>query len=373
MYLEWFVTSHATAQHDVASLRAALPSANLVRFVGVLWKDSIKESDGLECSTDDASQGYLDATCLQYMDELIAKATDAGLFLILSARAKYAAGWSWPDEPDVFHDSELRRRYLAMWAFLVARYASWDRVVGFEIMSEPRSKVVSQRDVTEFMAAGCAVVRAHDARALCVVGPAPYYKVWELTEAILLPIPNVLYTFDFFLPWKFVSSDSAKSAATFPATFPCQDVYDTWWRGHCASAAEKVVVDAAWINATIERIPAALRLARSVPVYCNQWGVKAEVYESRGRFAYARALLDALMYHNIPSTYWLWRSMEKAGRATDEPVWGFELVRNNGVDPEALDAPMVALLEGRFRVGAGYLQPRATNVTESRALRNRRR
>ena len=65
--------------------------------------------------------------------------------------------------------------------------------------------------------------------------------------------------------------------------------------------------------------------------------------------------------------------MEKAGRATDEPVWGFELVRNNGVDPEALDAPMVALLEGRFRVGAGYLQPRATNVTESRALRNRRR
>jgi hypothetical protein len=200
MYLEWFMTSHATAQRDVALLRTALPSANVIRFVGVLWKDSIKESDGLECSTDDATHGFLDETCLRHMDELIAQATAAGLHVILSARAKYAAGWAWPEEPDVFHDADLRRRYYAMWAFLVSRYASWDRVVGYEIMSEPRSKVVSQREVTEFMAGGCAVVRAHDERALCVVGPAPYYKVWELTDEIVLPLPNVLCMLQRFQP-----------------------------------------------------------------------------------------------------------------------------------------------------------------------------
>jgi hypothetical protein len=143
MYLEWFMRSHSTAQHDAVNLRATLPSANLVRFVGVLWKDSIKESDGLECSTDDPSLGYLDAECLRYMDELIEQITGAGLFLILTARAKYAAGWSWPEQPDVWHDAGLRRRYYSMWAFVSRRYASWDRVVGYEIMSEPRSKARS--------------------------------------------------------------------------------------------------------------------------------------------------------------------------------------------------------------------------------------
>ena len=44
---------------DIAHLRASLPAANAVRFVGLLWKDSIKESDGLECSTDDESNGYM--------------------------------------------------------------------------------------------------------------------------------------------------------------------------------------------------------------------------------------------------------------------------------------------------------------------------
>jgi hypothetical protein len=79
-------------------------------------------------------------------------------------------------------------------------------------------------------------------------------------------------------------------------------------------------------------------------VYCNQWGVKNEVLESRGRLAYASALLSALKYHGIPSTFWIWRSMAKSGRDTEAPVWGFELVHNNGQSPETLDHPMAAVL-----------------------------
>ena len=187
-------------------------------------------------------------------------------------RAKYAAGWDWPAHPDVFHDAELRRKYYAMWAFVAARYRSWGRVAGYEIMSEPRTKVVPQqqarggcpatrgtertpprdhrarerprdlahhllhahqrhqrhpRQVMAFMRGGCDVLRAEDPRALCVVGPAPYYKAWELTDAVLLPsTPNVLYTFDFFVPWKFVASDSAKDAAAFPGSYPCNQARD---------------------------------------------------------------------------------------------------------------------------------------------------
>jgi hypothetical protein len=130
---------------DVPHLRRSLPAANAVRFVGLLWHDSIMESDGLEprlthcpayliraldsswrvhcnlhairarfswwralvclwaagleCSTQDASLGYLDAECVRYMDALITQATEAGLWVILAARAKYAAGW-WLGQPD---------------------------------------------------------------------------------------------------------------------------------------------------------------------------------------------------------------------------------------------------------------------------------
>jgi hypothetical protein len=50
MYLEWRIGGiyEDKAATDVPTLRAKLPGANLVRFVGVLWKDSIKETDGLE-------------------------------------------------------------------------------------------------------------------------------------------------------------------------------------------------------------------------------------------------------------------------------------------------------------------------------------
>ena len=52
MYFEWMLPPlyDGKAAADVANLRSHIPSANLVRFVGILWKDSIKESDGVECS-----------------------------------------------------------------------------------------------------------------------------------------------------------------------------------------------------------------------------------------------------------------------------------------------------------------------------------
>ena len=79
----------------------------------------MKSSDGLECSTSDASHGYISADCVRYIDALIQQATDAGLWVILAARAKYAAGWS---GPDVWHDHTMRRQMIAMWRWIANRY-----------------------------------------------------------------------------------------------------------------------------------------------------------------------------------------------------------------------------------------------------------
>ena len=203
LYLEWYKNQYGALQSgssalDIAHLRRSVPAANVVRFVALLWKDSIKASDGLECSTEDASQGYLDPTCLAYIDALITQATDAGLWVIIAARAKYAAGWGL-GQPDVWSSPELRRKMLAMWTFIAERYKHTERIAGFEIMSEPRTKTVAQPRVTQFMREGCEAVHAVDPRSLCVVGPRPYYKLWELTSQVLQPTgSNTLYTFDFF-------------------------------------------------------------------------------------------------------------------------------------------------------------------------------
>lgn len=204
MYLQWYRSFYASAVLDVPHLRQAVPAANCVRFVALLWHDANVPTDGLECASDDAANGYVKEVCLRYMDALVQQATDAGFWVIIAARAKYAAGWG--GGQDVWNSPWLKEQMYAMWDFVARRYAHTDRIAGYEIMSEPRNKGVSQGAVRDFYAEGCRTVHAHDAAALCVVGPRPYYKLWELGDEIVLPQKEqILYTFDFFVPNHFVT------------------------------------------------------------------------------------------------------------------------------------------------------------------------
>ena len=185
-------------------------------------------------------------------------------------------------------------------------------------MSEPRTKTVPQDRVRDFMREGCEAVHLEDPRALCVVGPRPYYKLWELSDDVLQPVgSNTLYTFDFFVPKNFVMSDTIKNrnqycdggrpgclGAYFPSKWPCKDVYDTWWRGKpgCHSSTAQVMVDDEWIRRTLQQYAAGFASKHNVPVHCNQWGVKNEVYDENGRQRYAKAMLDVFTQHAISST-----------------------------------------------------------------------
>ncbi|KAL1500339.1 hypothetical protein AB1Y20_013003 [Prymnesium parvum] len=375
MYLEWYRNAYAAVRSgssalDIPHLRRAVPAANTIRFVGLLWKDSIKSSDGLECSTDDPSTGYFDEECMRFIDSLITQATEAGLWVILTARAKYAAGWDPPEaQNDVWSDPKLKHMYYEMWRHVARRFRWTDRIAGYEIMSEPRTKTESQASVRDFIRGACEVVHSEDPGALCVVGPRPYYKLWELTEDVLQPTgSNTLYTFDFFVPKTFVMSDTDKESkrdcaqgencegAMFPALYPCREVYETWWHGKpgCQDGDSMVDVNARWIKEILQKYAFDFGRKHGVPVYCNQWGVKDEVLEANGRLRYAEAVLDAFTDLGIASTYWIWRSYTKGGRDVHEPVWGFELAHNDGPH-EALDGAMLTTLQAGFlRTGRKY-------------------
>jgi hypothetical protein len=186
MFLTYYMEL-PSARQDILWLRESMPSANVIRLVGVLWHDSTGPEDGLECGTDDRTHGYMSAECVRALDRLIGEATAAGLWVILTARAKYAAGWGWPGEPDVWHSPELVERYYVMWGWIAQRYSTWERIAGYEIMSEPRTKDAPAERVASFMRGGCDAVHRSDPRALCVVGPAPYYKVKIRPHAHSLP------------------------------------------------------------------------------------------------------------------------------------------------------------------------------------------
>ena len=360
-YLEWYSRYHDTAVYDVQHLREAIPAANVVRFVALLWHDSNGPDDGMECSADDPQHGYLRHRCLTLIRAAVQQITDAGLWVIITARAKYAAGYTWPDDPDVFHNSELRRRFYDMWRFIAREFSGTDYIAGYEVMSEPRTRSVSQKDVMSFMAGGCDAVHEADPRALCVVGPAPYYKMWTLPDVVLPGArQNIMFTFDFFVPKAFVMSNSASfltngdDPPSFPAQYSCKDVYDTWWRERCGSPDDMVLVDADFVMEVMQTFAGKLRQRLNAPVYCNQWGVKNEVWHSQGRLQYARALLAAFARENISSTYWIWRSYAKGGRDVGAAEWGFELVHNPGHDdngqllPELLEPAMTATLQAGF-------------------------
>jgi hypothetical protein len=156
--------------------------------------------------------GYLKNECIESFDKVIRWATDAGLWTTLTFRGAVAAGGgnnpAAKAYPNVFTNETLRLQFYAMWRFLGSRYASFDRIAAYEILSEPRMIPPGGNlgpTLSEFYEAGCAAVHASDPRTPCLVGPAKIYNIYNVTEGMpTLRNKNVIYTADFFEPFAYV-------------------------------------------------------------------------------------------------------------------------------------------------------------------------
>jgi len=303
---------------DGLDLETELPSANLVRLVGILWDNGNPDTD---CRTDDASNGFLSDKCVRHLDNAIKACQRHNVWVVITCRAAEAAGDGYPE--DVFHDPDLVVQFETMWRWVAARYSSWEWIAGYEIMSEPRTKITPQHEVTAFYERLCSAVHEVDPPTPCVVGPAPYYKVWQLDEGSLLNDPNVIYTFDFFHPWSYISNETGAvgNGAIYPGDYSCNDVFKGWVDKMCPGEPEKVFhVDAEFFLNLLLQFPLRLQETRPVPIFCNQWGVKNLVPENLGRRQYVRDLANLFEEYGIHSTYWIWRSYHK------DQWTGFEMV-----------------------------------------------
>jgi len=268
--------------------------------------------------------------------------------------------------PDVFHSAELARRFRELWRYVARALKPLPMLAGIEPMSEPRNKQVAQTEVARFYEGVCGAVYSVDDRMPCIVGPTPYYKVWQLNSSMLLHWPDgrlmehIVYTFDFFEPWEYVTSEDGQqlSADGYPALYPCAVAHKGWASLFCPHGAEApVMVDKQWLLGLLERFPLQLMRQYNVPVLANQWGVKRSVGEARGRLRYAEDVATLFEAHGVHSALWIWRSYSK-------DTWGFELVHEDEAQRETVDVKLMSTLDRVWRsTSAPRLLPLTTAPT----------
>ena len=313
---------------DAAYMQQLLPGANVVRLVALMWDNTGNPSPDSDCMTSTAP--YIKETCLKRLDKQIEQITGKrgpsapGVartpttapptpWVIITCRAKWGAGQDYDTDPasDVFHNATLRSNMYAMWAHVAARYKPWEQIAAYEIMSEPRDKAATPDQVRGFYAGGCAAVHGVDALTPCMVGPGPYYKLWDFDASIVLPgDTNVIYTFDYFQPTNYIFAKGTPAVSSYPGNYPCGSLYLNFASKCCASlpggATATVAFDRSWHLNNFLKYAVALREKAKVPVFMNQWSVVRNVADSAGRLAFVADVANLTQQLDIGWAWWTW-------------------------------------------------------------------
>lgn len=304
-------------------LQDLVPGVSLVRLIVNHWDDDSTSKAGTDCY-DPSAVDYLRPACLIMFDEVINWATsELGSWAIITARSALAAG---DGVTTIFGNATLRMHWVTMWAALARRYATVDRIAGFEIMSEPRSDA-SAEVIHAAQQQACSAIWAHDQGALCVVGPARFYDRFHFNKSLIVTGGPALYAANLFAPRSWVSTqiDPRMPNASYPGYFPCCDAFqkDRERRrsvcggvdAHACASAPLVWVDQLWLQDQLRTV-LQFRDHANVPVWLDQWGVRADaVGGNSSHEAYLRDALDLFHRERLHWTYWIWR------RTFQPPSW----------------------------------------------------
>eukprot|EP01043_Picozoa_sp_COSAG02_P094893 COSAG02_NODE_31297_length_536_cov_0.659039_1_plen_178_part_11 len=170
--------------------------------------------------------------------------------------------------------------HATMWKHVAAHYASWPYIAAFEVLSEPRDKAIAATKVRDFYENACAAAQSASPETPCMVGPAPYYKLWNFDEGILLKSQNVIYTFDYFVPADYIFGTVDKShqvpiIGSYPGNYSCAALVggNPWTAKCCPNGGSQIQRFDARCTASQFARAAALRARAKVPIFVNQWSV----------------------------------------------------------------------------------------------------
>jgi hypothetical protein len=304
-------TLYAVPRDDTdAALKRLLPGTNVVRLVMLHWDDRPTEMAGKN-SDNDCSEVHhrgdghtIRERCLEQFDAVLRWTARQGLWAIITARASIAAGEDLPENhggagDTFFNDPALRARFIKTWTTIAARYKFFERIAGYELLSEPRVQpnTVPAERVRAVYEEMVTAVQAVDARTPILVGPAPFYSRSNLPDIRMPTKHNIIYNFNFFVPRHYVQR--LETGLRYPGRMPCCFVHDKDHAKCCPHAphgadlsklpccAAPLDVDSKTLEDELED---ALRFSHDhgVPILMDQWGVQREAV---GRADYLRDVL----------------------------------------------------------------------------------
>jgi hypothetical protein len=133
---------------------------------------------------------------------------------------------------------------------------------------------------------GAQAIRSVDKVTPIMVGPGSYYKLYLFTDSMYLDgIDNVIYTFDYFNPDKYIFNEDVD---TYPGTYKCNRLYKGWVLQNCpgGNGDADIQFDADWHENNFKKWAVTFRDKYNVPVYMNQWNVVHGVKAEEGREQY---------------------------------------------------------------------------------------
>jgi len=98
-------------------------------------------------------------------------------------------------------DPDAQTRFAQLWREIARRYRTRPEVAAYELMNEPETKGLAPRGtLRNIFLRGLRAIRSVDRQTIVVVGGDAFSGVTNLTNEIVMPDRNVLYTFHFYDP-----------------------------------------------------------------------------------------------------------------------------------------------------------------------------
>ena len=144
--------------------------------------------------------GTLDPQWLATLDDVVKRATDAGLAVILDEHDYHICGTN----PDLCH-----RKLVSFWSQIAPRYKNAPQSVMFELMNEANTKMTPDK-WNVVLADLLKLVRKTNPHRRIVIGPADYDSFKDL-DKLKLPADdhNILVTIHYYDPFRFTYQGAA--------------------------------------------------------------------------------------------------------------------------------------------------------------------
>ena len=155
--------------------------------------------------TDPPEGDTLGGEGLALLDAMCRWADEAGLLFVLNCHEPpggcNTAHWCAGGRNRLWVDEAEQARYLAMWRALVRRYRHHPNLMAYELMNEPAPPPDYPFSAyTDLCLRAIEVIREEDPGRPIVVSGLRWGSPEALTDDLILPRPNLIYTFHFYYP-----------------------------------------------------------------------------------------------------------------------------------------------------------------------------